>query len=49
VRIAVPSQWGSGKIRPRPVEPIGRPAGYVKKPFHLDDLMKVVKDALAAA
>ena len=31
------------------VEPIGRPAGYVKKPFHLDDLIKVVQDALQAA
>ncbi len=31
------------------VESIGRPAGYVKKPFHLDDLMKVVQDALRAA
>ncbi len=31
------------------VEPIGRPAGYVKKPFHLDDLMRVVQDALRAA
>ncbi len=28
------------------VEKWGRPAGYVKKPFHLDDLMKVVGDAL---
>ncbi len=33
----------------RSVEPIGRPAGYVKKPFHLDDLMRVVQDALEAA
>jgi CheY-like chemotaxis protein len=31
------------------VEPIGRPAGYVKKPFHLDDLIRVVQDALRAA
>ena len=31
------------------VEPIGRPAGYVRKPFHLDDLMRVVEDALKAA
>ncbi len=31
------------------VEPIGRPAGYVRKPFHLDDLMRVVEDALRAA
>jgi two-component system, OmpR family, response regulator len=29
------------------VEPIGRPAGYVKKPFHLDDLMRTIADALA--
>ena len=28
------------------VEPIGHAAGYVKKPFHLDDLVKVVGDAL---
>ena len=25
-----------------------RPAGYVKKPFHLDDLSRVVAEALAA-
>jgi two-component system, OmpR family, response regulator len=25
-----------------------RPAGYVKKPFHLDDLSRVVSEALAA-
>ena len=31
------------------VESIGRPAGYVKKPFHLDDLMRVVGEALRAA
>lgn len=30
----------------RQVEPVGRAAGYVKKPFHLDDLVKVVGDAL---
>jgi two-component system, OmpR family, response regulator len=29
------------------VERCGRPAGYVKKPFHLDDLARVVADALA--
>ena len=29
------------------VERVGRPAGYVKKPFHLDDLARVVTDALA--
>ncbi len=28
------------------VERVGRPAGYVKKPFHLDDLTRVVTDAL---
>ena len=31
------------------VERWGRPAGYVKKPFHLDDLMRVVDDALKVA
>jgi CheY-like chemotaxis protein len=30
------------------VERRGRPAGYVKKPFHLDDLARIVSDALAA-
>lgn len=30
----------------RSVERIGRPAGYVKKPFHLDDLVRVVREAL---
>ncbi len=30
----------------RTVERAGRPAGYVKKPFHLDDLVKIVADAL---
>jgi len=25
-----------------------RPVGYVKKPFHLDDLSKLVAEALAA-
>ncbi len=29
------------------VEKCGRPAGYVKKPFHLDDLIRVVGEALA--
>jgi CheY-like chemotaxis protein len=29
------------------VAPIGRPAGYVKKPFQLDDLMRTVAEALA--
>jgi CheY-like chemotaxis protein len=28
------------------VERVGRPAGYVKKPFHLDDLTRVVAEAL---
>ncbi|WP_242340290.1 MULTISPECIES: response regulator [Anaeromyxobacter] len=31
----------------REVERIGRPVGYVKKPFHLDDLVRVVGEALA--
>jgi len=30
------------------VERWGRPAGYVKKPFHLDDLTRVVDQALAS-
>jgi two-component system, OmpR family, response regulator len=33
----------------RHVEPVGRAAGYVKKPFHLDDLAKVVGEALGPA
>jgi CheY-like chemotaxis protein len=28
------------------VERVGQPAGYVKKPFHLDDLTRLVADAL---
>ncbi len=32
----------------RVVEARFRPAGYVKKPFHLDDLMRVVEQALAS-
>jgi len=31
----------------RSVERSGHPAGYVKKPFHLDDLVRVVTEALA--
>jgi two-component system, OmpR family, response regulator len=30
----------------RDVERFGAPAGYVKKPFHLDDLVRVVGEAL---
>ena len=30
----------------REVEPIGHAAGYVKKPFALDDLMRLVEEAL---
>jgi two-component system OmpR family response regulator len=30
------------------VERVGKPAGYMKKPFHLDDLTRLVTDALAA-
>jgi CheY-like chemotaxis protein len=30
------------------VERVGRPAGFVKKPFHLDDLTRMVREALAA-
>jgi CheY-like chemotaxis protein len=30
----------------RDVEAIGSPAGYVKKPFHLDELVKIVGDVL---
>lgn len=29
------------------VERVGRPAGYVKKPFHFDDLIRIVDEALA--
>lgn len=29
------------------VEKVGEPAGFVKKPFHLDDLARMVADALA--
>jgi CheY-like chemotaxis protein len=29
------------------VERVGRPAGYVKKPFHLDDLARIIEEALA--
>jgi CheY-like chemotaxis protein len=32
----------------RHVEPRCHPVGYVKKPFHLDDLTRLVGDALAA-
>jgi two-component system, OmpR family, response regulator len=31
----------------REVERIGLPVGYVKKPFHLDELVRVVDDALS--
>jgi two-component system, OmpR family, response regulator len=31
----------------RRVEPIGRPDGHVTKPFHLDELMRVVTEALS--
>ncbi len=31
----------------REVEPIGHAVGYVKKPFHLDDLTRLVDEALA--
>jgi CheY-like chemotaxis protein len=31
----------------RGVEKVGEPAGFVKKPFHLDDLARMVADALA--
>ena len=36
------------EVKARLVEGRGRPVGYVKKPFHLDDLSRVVADALAA-
>jgi two-component system, OmpR family, response regulator len=32
----------------RSVERFGRPAGYVKKPFHLDDLTRTIVEALAS-
>ncbi len=31
------------------VERIGKPAGYMRKPFHLDDLVKLVREALDTA
>lgn len=31
----------------RKVERVGQPAGYVKKPFHLEDLTRIVTEALA--
>lgn len=36
------------EVTARLVEGAGRPIGYVKKPFHLDDLSRVVAEALAA-
>jgi CheY-like chemotaxis protein len=33
----------------REVEPIGQAAGYVRKPFHLDDLVRMVAEALRPA
>jgi CheY-like chemotaxis protein len=33
-------------VMAKKVEQVGRPAGYVKKPFHLDDLTRVVSEAL---
>jgi CheY-like chemotaxis protein len=33
----------------RVVEPVGPPAGYVKKPFCLEELVRKVSDALGAA
>lgn len=35
------------EIVARGVERVGRPAGYVKKPFHLDDLARMVSEALS--
>jgi CheY-like chemotaxis protein len=34
------------EVMAKKVEQVGRPAGYVKKPFHLDDLTRVVAEAL---
>ncbi len=36
------------EVKARLVEGAGRPVGYVKKPFHLDDLSRLVAEALAA-
>jgi CheY-like chemotaxis protein len=37
------------EVRARAEQMVGeRPAGYVKKPFHLDDLSKLVTEALQA-
>lgn len=32
----------------REIEPIGHAVGYVKKPFHLDDLTRMVGEALSS-
>jgi two-component system OmpR family response regulator len=34
------------EVMARKVEQVGRPAGYVRKPFHLDDLTRLVSEAL---
>ncbi len=36
------------EVRLKAEEAGGRPVGYVKKPFHLDDLSRLVTEALAA-
>ena len=52
-RSAIAARRCSSSRRPRPtrwrseVERVGQPAGFVRKPFHLDDLARVVADALA--
>ena len=41
---ATPPEEVRAKLRPAGLEPVG----FVRKPFHLDDLWKVVTDVLAA-
>jgi CheY-like chemotaxis protein len=42
---ATPPEEVRAKLRPAGLEP----SGFVRKPFHLDDLWRVVTDVLAAA
>jgi two-component system, OmpR family, response regulator len=44
-KVVFVSATPSDEVR-RSVERFGRPAGYVKKPFHLDDLARTIGEAL---